>query len=166
MTKSSLAPALLLLVAACASIETAPPATQAKPVVDPAPAASARPAALEIVTLPSAKSPLVAVRLLFRAGSAYDPAGKEGLAALTGLMLGEAGTERRSYSELIDTLYPMAASIEVMTDRCSPPASAMTAPVGDLVAHPCLAGGARGRRPSPFVPYRAAAQRRQACARS
>lgn len=72
---------------------------------------------VELVTLPSAGSPLVAVRLVVRTGSIEDPAGKEGLAALTALMIGSAGTARRSYAELADDLYPMAAGIEVETDR-------------------------------------------------
>jgi zinc protease len=70
-----------------------------------------------MVTLPAADSPLVAVRLMFTAGSIYDPPGKEGLAALTGLMVGQAGTAERSYTELVDALYPLAASIDVATDR-------------------------------------------------
>jgi zinc protease len=73
--------------------------------------------AIETVTLPNPDSPIIAVRLLFKAGSIHDPAGKEGLAAITGLMVGDAGTQKRSYSELIDALYPMASSIEVDTDR-------------------------------------------------
>jgi len=72
---------------------------------------------IEIVTLPSPDSPLIPVRLMFKVGSIHDPAGKEGLAALTGLMVGEAGTQKHSYSELIDLLYPMAASIDVSADR-------------------------------------------------
>lgn len=71
----------------------------------------------EMVTLHSPDSPLIALRLLLKVGSIHDPRGKEGLAALTGLMIGKAGTEKRSYAELIDALYPMAASIEVNTDR-------------------------------------------------
>ncbi len=71
----------------------------------------------ELVELPSPESPLVPIRLMFKVGSIHDPAGKEGLAALTGLMVGEAGTEQRSYSELIDALYPMASQINVDTDR-------------------------------------------------
>ena len=72
---------------------------------------------IELVELPSPESPLVPIRLMFKAGSIHDPEGKEGLAALTGMMIGEAGTEQRSYSELIDALYPMASSINVDTDR-------------------------------------------------
>jgi zinc protease len=71
----------------------------------------------EVVALPSAGSPLVAIRLQFNAGSIYDPPGKEGLAALTGMMIGEAGTAKRPYSDLLEELYPMAAGIGNSTDR-------------------------------------------------
>jgi zinc protease len=83
------------------------------------PAQAQPPAAsgVEVVTLPSAGSPLVAVRLQFNAGSIYDPPGKEGLAALTGLMIGQAGTRKHAYSDLLEALYPMAAAINVNTDR-------------------------------------------------
>ncbi len=71
----------------------------------------------EIVALPSPSSPLVAIRLLFRAGSIDDPAGKEGLAALTALMVAEASTAKRPYSQLLEDLYPLAAEIEGNADR-------------------------------------------------
>jgi zinc protease len=57
------------------------------------------------------------VRLLFDVGSIHDPAGKEGLATLTASMVSQAGTQKRSYSELLDALYPMAASISSNVDR-------------------------------------------------
>jgi zinc protease len=72
---------------------------------------------IEVVALPNAASPLVAVHLQFEAGSIYDPAGKEGLAALTALMIGEAGTQKRSYTDLVDALYPMAAAIRTNAGR-------------------------------------------------
>jgi zinc protease len=77
---------------------------------------SPRASAIEVVTLPS-ETPLVAVRLLFDAGSIHDPAGKEGLATLTALMVSQGDTQKRSYSQLLDALYPMAASISFNTDR-------------------------------------------------
>lgn len=70
-----------------------------------------------VVTVDTKGSPLVSVRLVVRAGSEDDPKGKEGLAALTALMVGEAGTAKRSYKDLSEALYPMAASIGVSTDR-------------------------------------------------
>ncbi len=72
---------------------------------------------IDVVTLESPGSPLVAVRLLLETGSIDDPAGKEGLAALTGLMVASAGTAKSSYAELLEALYPMAASIDLSTDR-------------------------------------------------
>ncbi|HEV7516527.1 MAG TPA: pitrilysin family protein [Thermoanaerobaculia bacterium] len=72
---------------------------------------------IAVVAVPSSGSPLVAIRLLFYAGSIYDPAGKEGLAALTAQMIGQSGTAKRSYSELVQALYPMAATIDSNTDR-------------------------------------------------
>jgi zinc protease len=62
-------------------------------------------------------SPIVAIRLMFRVGSIDDPAGKEGLAALTAMTVGQGGTTRRTYTEIIEALYPMAAQIGVNTDR-------------------------------------------------
>lgn len=82
----------------------------------PAALAQAGPA-FETVTLPNADSPLVAVRLQFDVGSIHDPRGKEGLAALTAQMIGQAGTQSRSYQDLLEALYPMAASISASTDR-------------------------------------------------
>lgn len=74
-------------------------------------------AAPEIVALPSPTSPLVAIRLLFRVGSIDDPPGKEGLAALTALMVAEASTTKRPYSQLLEDLYPLAAEITDNADR-------------------------------------------------
>lgn len=71
---------------------------------------------IKVVTLPG-ESPLVAIRLMFDAGSIHDPKGKEGLAALTASMLGEASTQKHSYTQLLEELYPMAASIDSNTDR-------------------------------------------------
>ena len=77
----------------------------------------------DVVRLPSAllqrasDEPLVAVRIVFAAGSIQDPAGKEGLASLTAAMLAEGGTRTLTYKQLLDALYPMAASIDVRADK-------------------------------------------------
>jgi zinc protease len=78
--------------------------------------AAESPSSIELVTLPG-ESPLVTIRLLFDAGSIYDPPGKGGLASLTALMVSQGSTRKRSYSELLEALYPMAASIASNTDR-------------------------------------------------
>jgi zinc protease len=71
---------------------------------------------IKVVALPG-ESPLVAIRLMFDAGSIHDPKGKEGLAALTAAMVSQAGTQKRSFTQLTEELYPMAASIDSNTDR-------------------------------------------------
>ncbi len=78
--------------------------------------ASAQASGIQVVAQPS-EAPLVAIRLMFDVGSIHDPKGKEGLAALTASMVGEAGTQKRSYTELLEALYPMASAIETGGDR-------------------------------------------------
>lgn len=65
------------------------------------------------VLLPSADSPLVAIRLVFRTGSQDDPAGKEGLADLTAEIMAGGATQSRTYPQIIDALYPIAGDISV-----------------------------------------------------
>jgi zinc protease len=68
------------------------------------------------VLLPT-RSPLVNFRLLFLVGSADDPAGKEGLAALTASMVSEAGSRRMTYEQVQQALYPMAAGFGSQVDK-------------------------------------------------
>ena len=72
---------------------------------------------MKTVLLPSQGSPFVSIRFLFETGSADDPEGYEGLAALTGAVLAEGGTRALSYEQLLAELYPMAAGIGVHVDR-------------------------------------------------
>ncbi len=72
---------------------------------------------MKTVLLPSDKTPFVSIRFLFATGSVDDPAGKEGLAALTGALLAEGGTRALTYEQLLDALYPMAAGIGVHVDH-------------------------------------------------
>ncbi|HEX2225052.1 MAG TPA: pitrilysin family protein [Thermoanaerobaculia bacterium] len=72
---------------------------------------------IDLVTLPSPDSPLVAIRLMFDVGSIHDPKGKEGLAALTAQMISQGSTQKRSYSELLEAFYPMAAGLGAQPDR-------------------------------------------------
>jgi zinc protease len=69
------------------------------------------------VLLPVAQDPNVAFKVWFRVGSQDDPPGKEGLAALTAALVGESGTRALTYDELLERLYPLAASIDVSVDR-------------------------------------------------
>ena len=62
-------------------------------------------------------SPLVTLRVMVGTGSVDDPVGKNGLNALTALMIGRGGTNSLSYEELTKILYPWAASINVQHDK-------------------------------------------------
>lgn len=63
------------------------------------------------------KSPLVTFRILFMTGSAHDPAGKEGIAALTAAMLAKGGTRSLSYEQIVEAMYPMATSFNWQIDK-------------------------------------------------
>ncbi len=65
------------------------------------------------------KSPLprLEVKLMFAAGSAHDPAGKEGLAALTARMISDGGSSDLRIDEIRKALFPVAASFDSGVDR-------------------------------------------------
>jgi zinc protease len=73
------------------------------------------------VLLKVEKDPTISIRVMFFAGSRFDPAGKEGLSALTAQMLSDGSTEKNSYTQILELLYPLAASysanpaVEVVT---------------------------------------------------
>ncbi|HXJ23522.1 MAG TPA: insulinase family protein [Polyangia bacterium] len=92
-------------------------AAAAAPAPQPAAKTPARVAGIRTVFIPSPTSPLCAIRLVFQVGSVDDPAGKAGLAYLTGQMIGRGGSQARTYAELLDALYPLAAEIRVTGDK-------------------------------------------------
>src|SRR5664279_3552862 len=81
--------------------------------------AGQRPGAGPDVAWIAQKSPLprLEVKLLFAAGSAQDPAGKEGLAALPARMISDAGSQDLRVDEIRKALFPVAASFESGVDR-------------------------------------------------
>jgi zinc protease len=79
------------------------------------PAAGAA-AGLKTVSV-TAAVPQVNVKLLFQAGSAHDPKGKQGLAALSAAMIAEAGSEALKIDEIKKALFPMAASFTAQVDK-------------------------------------------------
>lgn len=105
---------LLLLTTGCPPKD---PAKGAKPAPSPAASPSLTRAGYQKVALPDPASPVVAVRLAFRAGSVDDPKGKEGLTALTVRLMAEGGTQKLSSAELQRTLYPMATNIGWQVDK-------------------------------------------------
>ena len=68
------------------------------------------------VLLPSA-SPLVSFRLLFNTGAASDPKGKEGVAALTAAMISDGGSQRLTYAQIVNAMYPMATRFNSQVDK-------------------------------------------------
>jgi len=70
-----------------------------------------------LVERPSAASPLVDVSFVFRAGAAFDPPGKKGIAALTALMVADGGSADRSIDQINEAMYPMAAGFDVQVDK-------------------------------------------------
>jgi zinc protease len=69
-----------------------------------------------MVLLPNS-SPLVSFRILFNTGAASDPAGKEGVAALTAALLAEGGSREMSYEQIVQAMYPMAAQFNAQVDK-------------------------------------------------
>lgn len=62
-------------------------------------------------------SPLVDVSIVFRTGAAADPEGKKGLAALTAALLAQGGSEKRTYEQIQQATYPMAATLSAQVDK-------------------------------------------------
>ncbi|MFN8005853.1 MAG: insulinase family protein [Terriglobia bacterium] len=63
------------------------------------------------------QSPLISFRVVVRIGSINDPKGKEGLNELTAAVLAEGGTGELKYPEVLEKLYPWAATIDVQADK-------------------------------------------------
>ena len=72
--------------------------------------------AMDVVAMPG-QSPLIQFRIVFRAGSANDPKGKAGAAALTASMLTGGGTKAMTYQQVLDAVYPMAARLNDQVDK-------------------------------------------------
>lgn len=61
--------------------------------------------------------PRLDFKLLFNVGSAADPKGKEGLAALSAAMIADAGSRALKYDEIKKALFPMAGSFAAQSDK-------------------------------------------------
>lgn len=73
-------------------------------------------AQMRVVSLPS-KSPVVTLRVVFNTGPASDPADKPGVASLTAAMLSDGGTRDLTYKQIVDAMFPMAASVSSQVDK-------------------------------------------------
>ncbi len=69
------------------------------------------------VLMPVPQDPNVAIRLWFQVGSQDDPAGKEGLASLTAAMISDGGTQKRTYEEVLEALFPLAGGYGASVDK-------------------------------------------------
>lgn len=80
-------------------------------------AGCATPESERVVLYPVKDDPTISFRFWFKVGSQCDPSGKEGLAVLTAALLTDGATTNRSYEEILDALYPMAASYTANVDK-------------------------------------------------
>jgi zinc protease len=94
-----------------ASVETLPALESLAPKTEVAEKTEV-PVVLQKTTLPQ-----VNVKLLFTVGSAHDPSGKEGLAALSAAMVAEAGSREMRIDEINKALYPVAGSFGEQVDK-------------------------------------------------
>ncbi len=69
------------------------------------------------VILQKSALPQLMIKLQFRAGSAQDPKGKEGLAALAAGMVADAGSKAMRIDEIRKAFYPMAGGFTPLTDK-------------------------------------------------
>jgi zinc protease len=104
----------------------APPATPAAAAASAAPAPVIAPIAIAASAGAGADIPIVRqpspltqldLKLLFTVGSAHDPAGKEGLAALTAAMIADGGSKALTSTQIRHALYPMAGSFSSGVDK-------------------------------------------------
>jgi zinc protease len=93
-----------------ASLPSIPPGPQWDP---PAPQEQTSSAGLRLWTLPKKGVPLVHVALTFPAGSYGDPAGKEGLSALTAAVLEEGGAGSRTGAAVLEAFDALGTSLSV-----------------------------------------------------
>ena len=85
------------------------PAVRREPAALPT-AAWAKGTALPRLVIQKSVLPQLDIKLLFTVGSAHDPAGKEGLAALTAAMIAKAGSRPLTIDQIDALLYPRASS--------------------------------------------------------
>lgn len=64
----------------------------------------------QTVLLPVKNDPTISFKIWFKVGAQNDPSGKEGLASITAAMMTDASTQKNSYEQVLDKLFPLAAS--------------------------------------------------------
>lgn len=82
------------------------------PAVDEGGAAASNAVLLEVPD-----DPTITFMVWFDVGSQDDPAGKEGLAALTASLLAEGATANNSWDTILQKLYPLASDYDMRVDK-------------------------------------------------
>ncbi len=98
------------------ALQTAP---RLNALSEAAPAAASVGGAIEDsqVVFQRTPSTLLRFKLLFAVGSAHDPVGKEGLAAMAADMIAEGGSKAMTTEEITHALFPIAGSFAAQVDR-------------------------------------------------
>ena len=102
-----------LLMAGCPKVD--PEANVDEPVV--VGGLEEAPSVFEPIVMPVRGSQIVYLNATFRAGSAHDPDGKEGLAYVTSQVLREGGAGSLVPDEVETQLFALGADIEVVVDK-------------------------------------------------
>jgi zinc protease len=104
--------ALAFLVAFTAIAQTTPPAPSApRDPKLPQPVEKTLDNGLRVIVVPKHDIPLVAARLMIKAGAAADPAGRDGLAQLTATVLTQ-GTKNRTAEQIARGVEALGATLE------------------------------------------------------
>lgn len=72
---------------------------------------------IEVVELKKPGAAKLVVKVRFMNGSVVDPAGKEGLTALTAMLMMEGGTATLTKDQITEKIYPMSAYYYAQTDK-------------------------------------------------
>jgi zinc protease len=118
---STLAAAVLLAAGVPAPVpaqfpDRPPPAAPLKPVQFPPFREVVLPNGLRVVVVEHHEQPVVSASLSFRAGSAFDPTGKEGVAAFTAELLTK-GTPTRTAEQIAAAIEGVGGSLDASADR-------------------------------------------------
>jgi zinc protease len=117
MNHCRLLPLLALLVIASSCVSTQQVSGHPDPRAGTAASTRVAPAVpVRRVVALSTSDPIINIRVAFEAGSADDPAGKEGLTRLTAALMKEA-TADLDAAALSDALFPLAAELSVQVDK-------------------------------------------------
>ncbi|MFW5920593.1 MAG: M16 family metallopeptidase [Polyangiales bacterium] len=112
---------VLVLAAACTpsggTTPTPPPATGGADTGEQAAGPKREPLGETALITRESESPVIDFRIVFDAGSAADPDGKEGLTNLTASLMAQGGAGDWSFAEITEKLYPMAGRIDVHVGR-------------------------------------------------